>query len=89
MARNALFRRRLVETTRLFPLTFASTYGNFAAHVAMRALQSETSLLVVIEQRRLPFRAVVTAAHAVTPAFANCDAMDICMACFALREALP
>ena len=52
----------------------------------MRTLQSKGRLLVMVKQRRLPFRAVVTPGARRHPSFRKLEAMDICVACLAFRR---
>lgn len=59
VACRALLRCRFVEQHHLCVHRLHQFVATFAAHVAMDALQWKRRPLVVIEQRRLPLRAVV------------------------------
>ena len=59
MACGTLLGRRLVEQHHLVLNWLQELVAPFAAHIAVYALQRETGPPVVVEQRRLPFAAVV------------------------------
>jgi hypothetical protein len=52
----------------------------------MRTLQSKGSLFVMVKQRRLPFRTVVTSGAQRHSGLGKLHAMNIRVACFALRR---
>lgn len=84
VASGTVFRRRLVEENclgRNDPRQFVAVS---AAHVLMRAAQRELRSFFVIEERWLPFRAVVALRTAGNVPLCKLLAMDIFMAVFAL-----
>ena len=83
MARSAVFRRGLVEKNRLAVNYLTQTVASFAANLAMCSLQSKTSLPVVIEKRRFPFRAVVTRSARRNASFGKLHAVNILVTCLA------
>jgi hypothetical protein len=94
MARNTLPRRGLVKQygfSRYRPIGFVTT---FATHVAMCSLQCKRRLLVMVEHRRFPSRAVMTICALRDAHPRKLRRMRICVAslaswrpCFEIRDA--
>ncbi len=57
--------------------------ATLAGHIAMRALQCEGGPFVVVEQRRFPFRSIVTTAAVGASSLGKLSAVNIRVAGFA------
>jgi hypothetical protein len=85
MACIALFRGGAVEKNGFPGHRSYQFMATFAARIAMRALQSEGGPLVMVEQRRLPFCAVVTFRARRRSRSRELRAVDVLVACLAFR----
>lgn len=86
MTGGTFFRRRLVEQNRFALHHLAQLVTPGAAHVLMRASQSELRPLVVIKQRRFPFHAVVTLGAARNSGLCELVRMHVLMAVLTLHR---
>ena len=86
MTRSTRFRRWPVKKHGFLVHGSYRLVATVALHVAMRTLQSKRRLSVVVEQRWLPSRAVVTSGTRRYPCFRKLLAMNIRVACLALRR---
>lgn len=84
MAGGAVFRRGLIEKNRLRADHLRQLVTVCAAHILMRPAQRERRPLLMIEQRRLPFHAVVALDTAGNVGLRKLLSVDIFVAILAL-----
>lgn len=87
MARRAFFRGRLIEQHRFAAHRLQVLVASLAAHILMSSLQRKRRPALVVEERRLPFQAVVAfGARRDLAAIGELRAMDVLMAFLAFAR---